>query len=134
MIVDTEELAKGVLAYTEYQISMPDGNEARLAFTFGDLTSDSIPAKYARMQGALAYGLVFIADLPDAPEFPLLWTQGQRFIAVTGAEGDREITENLTTIVARFMAIFFADIAPIAPELAAVKMLVPMAANDHSRI
>jgi hypothetical protein len=95
MIVDTEELAKGVLAYTEYQIAMPDGNEARLAFTFGDLTSDSIPTKYARTQGALAYGLLFIADLPDAPEFPLLWTQEQRFVAVTGAEGDRELTGTL---------------------------------------
>jgi hypothetical protein len=130
-VTDREVPLEGSLAYIEYQIFMPDRYVGTLAFTLGDLTVDSAPAKFARSHGALAYGLVAALDVPEAPELPMIWTQENQAVTVTSAVEDREITADLKTILGRMIAIFFADIASIAPELGRLKLLPLQAANDH---
>ncbi|HEY6980599.1 hypothetical protein [Reyranella sp.] len=128
----TNDLPDGAIAYREYEVPMPDGTTANLAFTLGDMTADSIPAEFARRQGALAYGLVSVIDVPGAPRHALIWLQGRTPLALTVADEDSDLGEPLQQAIARCMAVFFADIAPVAPQIAALQLKLPEPANDTS--
>jgi hypothetical protein len=129
---DDNDFPDGAIAYREYEVPMPDGTTASLAFTLGDITIDSVPANFAREHGALAYGLVSVIDVPEAPQFPLVWTQNQTQLALAVADEDNDLSDSLKQVIARYIAIFFADIAPIAPQLAALQLKMPPPANDHT--
>ncbi|WIM09106.1 hypothetical protein [Enhydrobacter sp.] len=123
------DLPDGALAYRQYEVPMPDGSTASLAFTLGDMTADSVPANYARQHGVVAYGLVSVTDVPDPPRFPLVWTQDRTQIALAVAEEDKDIGDDLKETIGRCMALFFND---IAAELAAQELGVSPPANDRS--
>jgi hypothetical protein len=120
-------LPDGAIAYREYEVPMPDGSTASFAFTLGDMTADSVPAEFARRHGVVAYGLVSVVDVPDAPQFPLVWTQDRSQVALAVAEEDEDISEDLKERIARCMALFFTD---IASELEAQQLGLPPPAND----
>jgi hypothetical protein len=118
----TDDLPDDAVAYREYEISLPDGGRASVAFTLGAPDLDTVPATMARVHGALAYGLISIADYPGAPEYPMVWLQTKTELGITVADDDEDLADPLKRMIARYLAVFFADIAPIAPELAALKL------------
>jgi len=128
-----DNLPEGTIAFREYEVPMPDGSKASIELTLGDLSVHSMAADFARQNGALAYGLVNVVDLDGAPDFPLIWTQGETEFGITVADGDPDPTDELKAIIARFIGVFFADIATIAPELAALSLSAPKISEDQRR-
>jgi hypothetical protein len=112
----------GIVAIREYQAVFPDGTEVRVAFTLGDMTHGSSPARFARETGAIAYGLICIEGAEDAPKLPAVWTQYDDRIAVTVSEGDDDFAEDLRRVIMQQLMVFFADLADVAPELSKLKL------------
>jgi len=50
----------------------------------------------------------------------VVWLQLPTQLALTVADGDEDLGEDLKQIIARYLIQFIADIAPVAPELAAL--------------
>jgi hypothetical protein len=115
----------GIIAVREYEVMLPDGTIASISFTLGDLQQDSIPAEFARSNGALAYGLVSVEGVEGAPDFPMLWTRAENGLNITASDDDGELSDELRKIIARAIAVFFRDLGQIAPELARIKIKPP---------
>jgi len=101
----------------EYEVSLRDGTKGRLGFALGDLALDNAFTRYARSLNALGFGIISFAGLPGAPERSMLWIQTPTETVMTLADGDRQPDSELQHLVAKFIAIYFSDIAAIAPEL-----------------
>ena len=101
----------------EYEVSLRDGTKGRLGFALGDLALDNPFTRHARSLDALGFGIVSFAGLPGAPERSMLWTQTPTETVMTLADGDRQPDSELQHLMAKFLAIYFSDIAAIAPEL-----------------
>jgi hypothetical protein len=101
----------------EYEVSLPDGSRGKLGFALGDLALDNAFTRHARSLNALGFGVVSFAGLPGAPERSMLWTQTSTETVMTVADGDRQPNSELQHLIARYLAIYFSDIATIAPEL-----------------
>jgi hypothetical protein len=67
-------------------------------------------------------GLVSIRGLPDAPRYPVIWVNTDAKVGVTVADEDDDLSPELKQIISRYLAVFFNDIASIAPELAALEL------------
>jgi hypothetical protein len=101
----------------EYDVSLRDGSRGKLGFALGDLALDNAFTRHARSLDALGFGIVSFAGLPGAPERSMLWTQTPAETVMTLADGDRQPESELQHLIAKYIAIYFADIAKIAPEL-----------------
>jgi hypothetical protein len=112
----------GIIAIRKYQAVFPDGTEVSIAFTLGDMTHGSSPARFARETGAIAYGLISIEGAEDAPKLPAVWTQYDDRIAVTVAKGDDDFAEDLRRVIVQQLMVFFVDLADVAPELSKLKL------------
>ena len=120
--MNDDDLPDGVLAYREYEIAAPDGRTGSIGFTLGRADADSPAADFARQAQARAHGLVSILDYPGAPRHPAIWLQTEAQLGISVADEDEELSDDLRQIVARYLAVFFNDIAAIAPELAAIPL------------
>jgi len=118
--MNDNDLPAGAVAYREYQVPLVEGGAASLAFTLGRTDIDSVAAELAHSVGARAYGLVSLVGYPGAPRYPVVWLQLPTQLALTVADGDEDLGEDLKQIIARYLIQFIADIAPVAPELAAL--------------
>lgn len=121
---------EGAIAYREYEVTMPDANTANIAFTLGDPIVDSLAADYAHRNGALAYGLVSVLDVPDAPKHAMIWTLMATHVCIASVDDGDEMSAGLRHVIARYLTFFFAEIAPIAPELAPLRFNLPSVANE----
>ena len=108
----------GRLATREYEVTLPDGTQGRLAFALCDLAKDNALAQHARRRRAVAFGLLSFADLPDAPRNALLWVRTKDGMEMTTAEGDDQPVAELQRLVARHFIVFFDEIKDVVPELA----------------
>jgi len=117
-----DDLPDGVLAYREYEIAAPDGGTASIAFTLGRADADTGTADFARQAEARAHGLVSVLHYPGAPRHPAIWLQTEAGLGISVADEDGDLSDDLRQIVARCLAMFFNDIAAIAPELAAIPL------------
>ncbi|MBS0540001.1 MAG: hypothetical protein JSR47_14645 [Proteobacteria bacterium] len=104
-------------ANREYEVTTPEGGKGRLGFALGDLAQDNAFTRHARSLGALGFGVISFAGIPGAPQSSMLWTQTATDTAMTVADGDRQPSGELQRLIAKYIAIYFADIAAIAPEL-----------------
>ena len=104
-------------ANREYEVSLRDGTRGKLGFALGDLALDNAFTRHARSLNALGFGIVSFAGLAGAPERSILWTQTPTDTAMTLADGDRQPDTELQHLIAKYLAIYFSDIATIAPEL-----------------
>jgi hypothetical protein len=104
-------------ANREYDVSLRDGTKGKLGFALGDLALDNAFTRHARSLNALGFGIISFAGLPGAPQRSMLWTQTPTDTAMTLADGDRQPNTELQHLIAKYLAIYFADIATIAPEL-----------------
>lgn len=114
------------LAYGEYEVPLPGGGTASVAFTLGRAEAGTVAAAYARKANARAHGLVSLVGYPRAPRYPAIWIQSGRDLGITVADADRGFTDELNRMIAPYLAAFLSDVAPIAPMLAAV----PTKSND----
>jgi hypothetical protein len=101
----------------EYEVSLPNGVKGKLAFALGDLALDNAFTRHARSLDAIGFGVISFAGLPGAPERSMLWVQTPTDTVMTMADGDRQPTGELQRLIARYLAIYFSEIAAIAPEL-----------------
>ena len=101
----------------EYEVSLPDGTRGKLGFALGDLALDNAFTRHARSLDAIGFGVISFAGLPGAPERSMLWTQTPTDTVMTLADGDQPPSGDLQRLIARYLAIYFSDIAAIAPEL-----------------
>jgi hypothetical protein len=81
-----------------------------------------MPARFARQAGAGHHGLVAILGLQGAPLYPVIWVMTDRQLGVAVSDEDEDLSEVLKVIVAHYLAVFFADIVAVAPELAAIRL------------
>lgn len=108
----------GRLATREYDVTLPDGTQGRLAFALCDLAKDNALAQHARRRQAVAFGLLSFSGLPDAPRNALLWVRTKNGMEMTTAEGDDQPVAELQRLVARHFIVFFDEITDVVPELA----------------
>ena len=100
-----------------YEVSLRDGAKGKLAFALGDLALDNAFTRHARSLNAIGFGVVSFEGLVGAPGRSMLWTQTPTDTVMTVADGDQRPNGELQRLIARYLAIYFADIASIAPEL-----------------
>lgn len=127
-----EELPEGTIAVRVYVTPSPTGHSAVIAFTLADKDADTLQAKFARETGAVAYGLVSIVGWPDAPEYPMIWTHDRTQFGIVVADEDTDLDEETQAIIARYLAVFFKDIADVAPELGSLKLKATRARPDRT--
>ena len=113
-------LPAGVVAYREYEVPLAQGGTASMAFTLVRRDAESFASDVARSLQAGAYGFVSILDYPGAPRHPVVWLQLPTQLALMVADGDDDLSQDLKQIIARRLLQFISDIAPIAPDLAAL--------------
>jgi len=101
----------------EYEVALPDGTRGKLGFALGDLDLDNAFTRHARTLGAVGFGVISFEDIPDAPKRSMMWTQTPTDTVMTVADQDRQPGGELQRLIARYLAIYFSDIAAIAPEL-----------------
>jgi hypothetical protein len=106
------------MAYAEYEIPVPGGGTASVAFTLSRLEGDGMVAEVGRLKGAQACGMLSILDYPGAPRHPAIWMRTDGELTLLVAEEDGEIDAAVRQVIDRYIEAFFAEIAPIAPELA----------------
>ena len=107
----------GRLATREYDVTLPDGTQGRLAFALCELSGDNALAQHARRRQAVAFGLLSFAELPDAPRNALLWVRTKDGMEMTTADGDDQPGGDLQRLVARHFIVFFHEIKDVEPEL-----------------
>ena len=78
---------------------------------------DNAFTRHARSLNALGFGVISFEGLPGAPERLMMWTQTPTDTVMTVADGDLQPNSELQHLIARHLAIYFSDIAAIAPEL-----------------
>ncbi len=110
----------GRLATREYDVTLPDGTQGRLAFALCDLHGDNALAQHARRRQAAAFGLLSFAGLPDAPASTLLWVRTREGMEMTTANADDQPSGELQRLVARYFIVFFDEIKDLVPELASL--------------
>ncbi len=110
--------ALGRLTTREYDVTLPDGTQGKLAFALCDLAKDNALAQHARRRQAVAFGLLSFAELPDAPRNALLWVRTKDGLEMTTADGDDQPGGDLQRLVARYFIVFFDEVKDLAPELA----------------
>jgi hypothetical protein len=107
-----------VVAVRDYGIVMPNGVVAMLSVAMCDPDDDdSVPARFAQMQGAHAYGLITVQGIEGAPSAPMIWVAISERIAVTIGEGEPDLTPALREVIQRYLEEYFKDIADLVPEL-----------------
>lgn len=104
-------------ASREYEVTTPAGGKGRLGFALGDLAQDNAFTRHARSLDALGFGVISFAGIPDAPKNSMLWVQTPTDTAMTVADGDMQPSGELQRLIAKYIAIYFKEIAAIAPEL-----------------
>lgn len=100
-----------------YEVSLPDGGQGTLSFALGDLALENAFTRHARSLKALGFGVISFEGLPEAPASSMMWIQTPTDTVMTVADGDRQPSGALQRTIARYLAVYFADIAAIAPEL-----------------
>jgi hypothetical protein len=103
-------------------VSLPDGTKGTLGFALVDLALDNAFTRHARSLNATGFGIISFHGLPRAPERSMMWTQTPTDTVMTLANRDRQPSGELQRLIARYLAIYFADVSRIAPELGAPRV------------
>ena len=112
----------GRLATREYEVTLPDGAKAKLAFALCDLARENALARHARKRRAVAFGLLGFEGFSGAPAHPVLWVQTIAGMEMTVWDGDDPPAPELQRLIARHFALFYEDIKDVAPGLSALPL------------
>lgn len=110
----------GRLATREYQVTLPDGSEGRLAYALCDLVEENALARHARRRQAVAFGLLSFEGIPNAPRNTMLWVRTREGMEMTTADGDDQPGADLKRLIARHFIVFFDEVRGLAPGLASL--------------
>jgi hypothetical protein len=122
-----ENLEPGTLAYSKYELFLPNTSAASIAVTLQDMTHDSAASQFARSRGATCCGLILIQNMPGAPKRPMVWSLRDAVIVITTSADDCELSDELKRVIVRLLGVFFHETRDVAPELCALTSTV---AND----
>jgi hypothetical protein len=112
-----------VAAVREYGIVMPNGVVGKLTFAMCDpRENDTLPARFARQQGAKVYGLISIEGIARAPRNPIIWIMIEHQIAVTVGDGEPDLSADLREVIQKHMQEYLRDMADLAPGLCSVEL------------
>lgn len=121
---NSSAIPDGAIAYREFELHLPGGQTLNVAFTLGQEDIRSTACDFARAVGAIAYGLVSVMEVPGESVLPLIWFCNGAEIAIAPADQGKIPTKEIRVIVAKLIYLFFADIAPVSPRIAAFKFQV----------
>src|SRR3954471_10722397 len=127
----SDNLPAAVIAYREYEIPAPGGGTANVAFTLRR-AGTSPPDDFTPRADARAHGLVSLVDYPGAPRHPAMWEQSDNGLRLTAADQDRDLGPEISQLIARYLAVFFNDVAAVAPDLPAVRPRCAAAAPSRA--
>ena len=115
--MNNSDFPGGATVYRKYEVLLNSGATGSIAFTLGDMDRESPGTLLARRAGALAFGLISLADVPGAPRYPFVWTHDAMQFGVTVAEDDADLSDELRGIIVRYICMFLDEIAPLVPEI-----------------
>jgi hypothetical protein len=121
-------------AYREYEVELSDQSKVSLAFIMGRLEDDTRAARFARRQNALAFGLLSIVGVSDAPGRPLLWMVDAEGLALAKEEHDIQISGELQKLTELYLRLFLIQVRPIAPHWASMEWSLDPAVNDNHAV
>jgi hypothetical protein len=134
MLITHDDFPGEALAYREYALVPSDGPRITMAITLGDLEADTAAGRFAREHRALAYGLISILDMPDAPSFPIVWMISADQLILAKSTDDRDVPEELEQLIGLYLGLFFVQTAPFALQLAGIEIAPIAVANDNHTI
>jgi hypothetical protein len=121
------DLETGMVAWSQYELLLPNKPPARIVVTLGDLQDESPAAQVARSSGATHFGLVSIANADGGPSQAIVWTLCQTGLMVTSHGGDVELDKASKDVVVTLLRVFFREIGDVAPDLSRLKLPVDTA-------
>jgi hypothetical protein len=134
MLMANDDFPSVALAYREYALVLAEGVKITLAITLGGPEADTQAAQFAREHEGLAYGLISILDMPDAPRSPIVWVVTESHLILAKAEGDPDVSEELEQLIGCHLGLFFVQTAPFAPQLAGIEIQPVGVANDNHTV
>jgi hypothetical protein len=134
MPITTEGFPSEALAYREYALALSNGSRITMAITLGDPKANTMPGRFARKHRALAYGLVSVLDMPDAPKSPIIWMIRTDQLILAKSTNDDDIPEELKKLIGLYLRLFFVQTAPSAPQLAGIEIASVAVANDNHTV
>ena len=105
------------VAYREYDYHMPDGTQAIVAVSLGNLGQSGAAATFAHENGALAHGYIAVVGRHIALSRPIHWMQTSSGLKVGGAQGDLEVSEEQRSLLLLVLRVFFREVRDVAPGL-----------------
>ena len=121
------DLETGMVAWSQYELLLPNKPPARIVVTLGDLQDESPAAQVARSSGATHFGLVSIASADGDPPQAIVWTLRRTGLVVTSQSGDIELDEPSKRVVMTLLRVFFREIGDVAPDLSRLALPVDTA-------
>jgi len=106
------------IAYREYDCQMPDGTDATIAVSLGNLLQPGVAAAAARERGAVAVGQIAVQGARGVPSRPIPW-----IVAIAIARDDPAVDDELRALLVRVLQLFFRDIRDVAPDPAELRRL-----------
>lgn len=117
-----DDLPTGSIAYGQYEFRL-NGERGSIALTLGDPALDDPITMFARERvRAIRFGMINILGITDGPLHPILWAQTATRLAIVPSAGDRDPGPELQAIITEHLGIFFDEIAPLVPDLAALSL------------
>ena len=115
----------GSLAWRQYQVKLVSGRTVTLGFSLAD-PHDKTMARVKREHDALHLGLLVVLNDLDSQEEVVLWFQRATSLTLVSQNGDVMIGDEVKGLLPRYFAVFFDEIRDVAPDLANVRLAVPM--------
>lgn len=119
----------GARLYREYQARLRDGASVHIAFTLGDESLESPARSVARRLGAEAFGMISLIEIATDSRYLFVWTHDDRELAIIAAEDNARVRDELKDLVGRYVCVFLADAAALAPRAGGV---APLPSIDDS--
>lgn len=111
------DLETGMVAWSHYELLLPNRPPARIVVTLGDLQHESAVAQIARSSGATHFGLVSIANADGGMSQAIVWTLRQTGLAVVSHGGEVELDDSSKRVVLTLLRVFFRELGDLAPDL-----------------
>ncbi|HKV14637.1 MAG TPA: hypothetical protein VJQ81_06310 [Reyranella sp.] len=111
------DLETGMVAWSHYELLLPNRPPARIVVTLGDLQHESSVAQIARSSGATHFGLVSIANADGGMSQAIVWTLRQTGLAVVSHGGEVELDDSSKRVVLTLLRVFFRELGDLAPDL-----------------
>jgi hypothetical protein len=117
-----DALPVGSLAYRKYEFTL-NGEDGSIALTLGDPNSADPIAVFA-IQAAVAinFGMINVLGYSDGPSRTLVWALTSTELMMIPSDEDDDVSPGLHDVISKCLAMFFDEVAPLAPDLAGLRL------------